>query len=354
MEEKYKKFKEFDWVNNEEWQSYYRNLYPAPPPKKILRYKKKFFRNKIDSDFDIDYVPPEEKEEEENKQQQQQNSNTSSSQSTNSDKNNNNSFNNSNNNNNQSNNNYSYEKKENNDKNSNINNHYEIKKIAEYIELLLMSLFIFSLVIRFKPIQVGIVAFLFRSIRIVGKPQLSMDYLQRLILKDSFQTLLFIFESLIDKFYYYIMIPPLISTIIAISEAITRNKINLGIKVLNNFFIYVINNKEKLYQEKSNIQVGIGFFSIIGWFFGMHSIIIIFAYWQLVRLLYKFNPRVAKSLNNLDILINEFKNKEQCPGIIKLALDKIQNIFYFFGNLGNSQNQGTQGGNGILQNCNIF
>ena len=62
MEEKYKKFKEYDWVTSEEWQAYYRNIYPTPPPSKILRYKKKFYRNKIDSDFDIDYKPPEEEQ----------------------------------------------------------------------------------------------------------------------------------------------------------------------------------------------------------------------------------------------------------------------------------------------------
>ena len=55
MEEKYKKFKEFDWQNNQEWQLYYSNLYPTPPPNKIERYKKKFYKNKIDNDFDIDY-----------------------------------------------------------------------------------------------------------------------------------------------------------------------------------------------------------------------------------------------------------------------------------------------------------
>ena len=57
---KYKKFKEFDWVGSKEWQLYYTNLFPTPPPSKILRYKKKFYHNKIDPDFDINYQPPEE------------------------------------------------------------------------------------------------------------------------------------------------------------------------------------------------------------------------------------------------------------------------------------------------------
>ena len=39
MEEKFKKFQNFDWVKSELWQSYYRNLYPTPPPSKLDKYK---------------------------------------------------------------------------------------------------------------------------------------------------------------------------------------------------------------------------------------------------------------------------------------------------------------------------
>ena len=37
----------------------YNNLYPSPPITKLLYYKKKFYRNNIDPDFDINYIPPE-------------------------------------------------------------------------------------------------------------------------------------------------------------------------------------------------------------------------------------------------------------------------------------------------------
>ena len=60
MDEKYKQFKEYNWVESKEWQLYYSNLFPTPPPSKILRYKKKFYKNKIDPNFDIDYEPPQE------------------------------------------------------------------------------------------------------------------------------------------------------------------------------------------------------------------------------------------------------------------------------------------------------
>ena len=59
MEEKYKRFKKFNWAYSDDWQHYYRNLYPSPPISKLLHYKKKFYRNYIDPDFNINYIPPE-------------------------------------------------------------------------------------------------------------------------------------------------------------------------------------------------------------------------------------------------------------------------------------------------------
>ena len=55
MEKKFQKFQNFDWVNSDLWQSYYRNLYPSPPLSKLDKYKRKFYKLKIDPDFDINY-----------------------------------------------------------------------------------------------------------------------------------------------------------------------------------------------------------------------------------------------------------------------------------------------------------
>jgi hypothetical protein len=57
MEEKYKKFLEIDWSNNNEWQLYFSNLTPTPPGNKVLYYKKRFYRLKVDNEFDINWEP---------------------------------------------------------------------------------------------------------------------------------------------------------------------------------------------------------------------------------------------------------------------------------------------------------
>ena len=58
MEIKYKAFSQFDWRNSAEWQLYYENLTPKPPGNRVEFWKKKFYRLKIDGDFDIKWEPP--------------------------------------------------------------------------------------------------------------------------------------------------------------------------------------------------------------------------------------------------------------------------------------------------------
>ena len=62
MEEKYKQFLNYDWNNSKEWVNFYRNeCYIAAPitAEKIIKARKRFYKDKIDKDFDINYEPPE-------------------------------------------------------------------------------------------------------------------------------------------------------------------------------------------------------------------------------------------------------------------------------------------------------
>ena len=57
MEDKYRQYLQYDWNNSEEWKLYFNNLFPVPPSSRIDYYKKKFYKLKIDPDFDINYYP---------------------------------------------------------------------------------------------------------------------------------------------------------------------------------------------------------------------------------------------------------------------------------------------------------
>jgi hypothetical protein len=72
MEDKYKRYTEYSWKDNEKWINYFNSLYPVPPLKLVEKRKKKFYRDNIDKDFDIDYNPEEEGKNQQNQQNQQQ------------------------------------------------------------------------------------------------------------------------------------------------------------------------------------------------------------------------------------------------------------------------------------------
>lgn len=56
MDEKYKQFEKYDWTDVR-WQAYHSELYPPPNYKQVLKFKRKWYRNNVDKDFDVSYEP---------------------------------------------------------------------------------------------------------------------------------------------------------------------------------------------------------------------------------------------------------------------------------------------------------
>lgn len=316
MEEKYKKFKEYNWAESSEWKSYYNNIFPTPPSSKILRYKKKFYRNKIDPDFDIDYKSP---TEEDNSYSNTTSSSSSNNQNANT--NNNNTF---------------------QDMFSNEQT-FETYKAAQNlanpinsnllisIETFLLIAFIISLPFSHKSSLLALLGFLVRTVRCVGIPKFDMIYFRALIMNDSCHTLLYTLQTLLDKFNYYIIIPVLISTVIALSD--NGRNINLFKKYTN----FVNNKREELIEVRSNIEVTIGFVSIFGVFLKINSIITPILYWQVMKFRYTLNPYIKKSFSHLNHVSNQFKNSEKCPKLLSLIIDKIQMAISYMAKMGSPQ-----------------
>lgn len=337
MEEKYKKFKEFNWQESNEWQSYYRNLYPTPPGSKILKYKKKFYRLKIDPDFDVDYIPPEEND----------SSSTSSSSYS------------------------SYNNTQNNYSNQQPNftteQTFETYRAAQSlanpinsplltkVETLFFVLFIVSLPFRYKTTLLAIIAFAVRSIHLVGIPQFNLNYLQALLMNDSFHSLVFVAQTLIDRFNYYMIVPVGVSAVIALSENIKATGIKIGNteKMIDS----VIKGKETLIQDKTHIEVAIGFIAVLGIFLKINSILTPIIYWQMMKVRYTLNPYLKQSFKELNQVVEGFKNSGKCPAPVKFVIEKMQWAFTYMGQVNAAANQQNGQGNNqgvAAPKCTIF
>ena len=299
MEEKYKKFKEFEWEKSKEWQLYWSNLYPTPPVSKIERYKRKFYKNKIDSDFDIDYKPSE----------------TSNSNSNyNSNSNSNSTF---------------------TDSNSGYSYTYAFPPfkpinsvLLKTIETYLLFFFLFSLPFRFYSKQIAFIAYLIRTLRLNGIPKWKVEYLQGLMGIDSVHVFFYSLVLFIERFNYYLILPVALAAVIDSCENIKDDK---NLNVFKKYFDLVLKNKENLLQERANIEVGIGFLLIVGVFLKLNSFLLPIIYWQLMKVKYFLQPRIKKSFEILNSYVNKFKNSQNCPNLMKIVIEKIQWLFEYFG-----------------------
>ena len=316
MEQKYKIFKEYNWAYSNEWKTYYNNLYPSPPITKLLHYKKKFYKNYIDPDFDINYIPPEgEKIETEYKPPPDVIEKNL--------KKNKNNVNNLNEENQKSN----YQK---------ILEKYELSKknykpiklnIFKYSQLFFTFLFIISIPFGIKTHTFALDSFLIKLFREIGKPSFAKLYLQYLLLNDTFHTLIYIFICSIDNYNYYMLLPIIISSFISFLEDFKDSN------CLKKYLLEIEKFKIELIQNKTHIEVIIGFLQIIGVLLSINTFKTPIIYWNFLRFRYFINPVVYKSFEELNEKINKIKEKKMMPKFVNYIINKIQLIFNYFGNI---------------------
>ena len=318
MEQKYKIFKEYNWAYSNEWKTYYNNLYPSPPITKLLHYKKKFYRNYIDPDFDINYIPPEgekieteykpppdviEKNLKKNKNQNNVNNLNEENQKSN------------------------YQK---------ILEKYELSKknykpiklnIFKYSQLFFTFLFIISIPFGIKTHTFALDSFLIKLFREIGKPSFSKIYLQYLLLNDTFHTLIYIFICSIDNYNYYMLLPIIISSFVSFVEDFKDNN------CLKKYLLEIDKFKMELIQNKTHIEVIIGFLQIIGVLLSINTFKTPIIYWNFLRFRYFINPFVYKSFEELNEKVNKIKEKKMMPKFVNYIINKIQLIFNYFGNI---------------------
>ena len=179
-------------------------------------------------------------------------------------------------------------------------------------------LFIFSIPVGIKTNQFALYAFLIKVIREVGKPYFSKKYFQCLLMSDSFHSLIYIFLCYLDYFNYYMILPTTISTIIAIAEDLKDN--NLGFNYINNYISTVNKVKEKLIEDKTYIEVIIGFLEIIGASIGINTFKTPIIYWHILRFRYIVNPYVNQIFGELNQIVNKFKKNNKCPNFLSYII----------------------------------
>ena len=303
MNIKYKEFENFDFSSNKQWKIFYKKISPPASKWEILKYKKKIYKEKIDPSFDINYNP--EKEQAINNGNQiEENYHLSLEQT--------------------------------------INNYKSALSLCrplnsismKLLEICFLFIFLLSLFYENNQHKYAIISFIIRCLNEIGFPRFDLDYLQALLMNDSFHTLIFSFQCLLDDFNYYTILPILISIIIALAEDIgfiTKTKIKL--------ITFILRHKEDLYQDKAYIEIIISFLMLFGIYFKINTFKSPLIYSQLLRCKYMINPYTKIGFSKINIITNKFKESKFCPGILGLFISIIQEILIYAGNMLETKNE---------------
>ena len=294
MDNKYMEFIRYDWNNSVEWKNYLENIFPSPPQNRILHYKKKFYKLKIDPDFDINYIPG----------QNNNNENQNNNQRNNQNQNNENEMRNGNRNN-----------------NNNFNIDVDIMFIVIDIIISFTSFLAFFIHLK-TSINMLIGCLIYKLIKKEGKPKFEQQYLINIINNENFSYLILILLLFIDNSKnYFIVIPIIVYNLIDII-----NNINLIYK--NNIFSKILAKKQFILKYSNILEINI-ISPIYGFFMNKNSFYFIFLYIQYLKFRVYVNQNITNCLVQINNYLNNLKSSQNTPKILK-------NIVQFTQNLGNT------------------
>ena len=294
MDNKYMEFIRYDWNNSVEWKNYLENIFPSPPQNRILHYKKKFYKLKIDPDFDINYIPG----------QNNNNENQNNNQRNNQNQNNENEMRNGNRNN-----------------NNNFNIDVDIMFIVIDIIISITSFLAFFIHLK-TSINMLIGCLIYKLIKKEGKPKFEQQYLINIINNENFSYLILILLLFIDNSKnYFIAIPTIVYILIDII-----NNINLIYK--NNIFSKILGKKQFILKYSNILEINI-ISPIYGFFMNKNSFYFIFLYIQYLKFRVYVNQNITNCLVQINNYLNNLKSSQNTPKILK-------NIVQFTQNLGNT------------------
>ena len=290
MDEKYRRFKDFNWSTSKEWLQYYENLYPKPPSNRLDFWKKKFYKLKVDSEFDLNY------------ESQTGNTNPNSAQ----------------------NNQNTNRETSNNNSNPNYQGTTQINKyLIDCIELGFFGIFLLSILPKFYfTLYFALLGLLIKIFKKTGTPKFNMAFLQILFNENYFQQLVYTFLLLIDRLNIFTLFPIVITSVITVCIFIRRYLSNYH--KLTYYANYVMNNRATLIRISSRLELATGFLLILGYFIGTNSFLLPILYWQYIRFKYILNQELKDSFSELNQYIEYIKQNPSCPEICKFLLTKLQ------------------------------
>jgi hypothetical protein len=283
MDEKFKQFLNYDWVNSQEWRTYYDNLYPVPPGNKILYYKKKFYKLKVDNEFDLTYQP--EKPEEDKPFEKIP------------------------------------ERAVAKDSRKGL-----MDQVCACIEGFMIMTFLFAFSLGLSAKHPALVALIVGCLRRVGMIKFNKQYMDVLLHNEEFQSIIYVLILYFYSKLIFVLYLPLVFLLLLNVCEYFKHYLTI-MKFLIKYFEKVINHKDYLLGLKAKFEIFMIVFFIVSCFFDFIGNIVTFIlYSNYIRTKYHFNMYISTGFGDLNRFLVKFKHSRFCPLILAFLVEKIQTI----------------------------
>jgi hypothetical protein len=277
MEEKYENFLKYDWNNSEEWKMYYNNLFPQPKTDEaIIKFKKRFYKFKVDADFDDKYTI--------NNIDDNDNTNSNS--------------------------------------NPPPPTRSKLDHLLAAIEGFVWVSYFLNIFLQ-QPIHRNCLVALYFRLLIDYKNNFSSLFSTEIFKDQNIQLIIYLTILLFaDNLNYLFLFPLSVTALFYICDYFA-NFLRI-FQFLRKYFQIVIDRKEYIFSIRAFSYILIGVHLIFALIIGWNNILFCVFYWIFLRFLYSYNEYVKKSFlkirKSIEIGVIENKNKK-VPKVFKILLN---------------------------------
>eukprot|EP00826_Nyctotherus_ovalis_P062192 TRINITY_DN8956_c0_g2_i14.p1 TRINITY_DN8956_c0_g2~~TRINITY_DN8956_c0_g2_i14.p1 ORF type:complete len:312 (-),score=73.76 TRINITY_DN8956_c0_g2_i14:26-961(-) len=309
MEEKHKEYLNYNFSDNEEFRRYIDGIEPPPPLSKIERYKKKFYRLKVDKDFDVDYEPQSVPQPQQAPRAEQgsatEQPRKAASQSI-----------------------------------------PFTTKLQLVLFLAFLLAFPFGYINRtFYHIIPIALAFIVGLLKKYGRPRFASWYWRGVFMDDHFNNLVgTVVCGISMSSTISIWIPLFLRAIIFIVEFISlaARKGSKLAQSIDGSTKAIARNKENLLTFKADLEVYIGFYLLLALIMRWVSIMLPLFYWQVMQIRYMVSPYSQIALNKLADQMDSIIAHPNCPFLAKWPLKGLRKLGSFMVKMSQPQPQQAQ------------
>lgn len=282
MESKYNQFLNYNWEDSEHWKNYFNNIFPIPRDDKINYYKRKYYKLKVDPDFDINY----------NIVQSNQSSNP-------------------------------------------FQRNHIIPSQTPSIQMIVESIFevLFLMIFSFTDfsLKISIALLTIRIVSSIGFPKLTVDYLNAILFNsEDFLLIIYSFILMLENTTFFLYVPLLIY--IQFKLLINVKKMDFErLRPYKKYINYIISINDYVFFYSHLFQLFLGVLLIVGIFYGLNSIFYLIIYWQYIKFSHCVSLSFQQTINNINIKINRIKESNLIPVCFITVIGKVQKLIAYVG-----------------------